>query len=61
MKSSGHKLKLRKRDSCTLKGIVSKNYRITAAKVTAELRTHPEDHVSTKKSPVRSSQIQYPQ
>jgi predicted transcriptional regulator len=49
MRNSGRKPKLRKRDHCTLKGTVSKNYRITAAKVTAELNIHLEDHVSTKK------------
>ena len=48
-RNSGYKQKLRKGDHCTLKGTVSKNYRITAAKVTAELNIHPEDHVSTKK------------
>ena len=48
-RNSDHKAKLRKRGHCTLKGTVSKNYRITAAKVTAELNIHPEDHVSTKK------------
>jgi hypothetical protein len=57
-RNSGHKPKLRKRDLCMLKGIVSKNYRIIAAKVTAEFSIHPENHVSTK-SPVRASQIHY--
>jgi len=37
---SGQKPKLSVRDRCTLKRIVSKNHRTTAAKVTAELNIH---------------------
>jgi len=44
----GAKPKLSERDCLTLKRIVSKNHRTTAAKVTAELNIHIEDPVSTK-------------
>jgi hypothetical protein len=36
------------KDRHTLRRIVSKNHRTTAAQVTAELNTHLEDPVSTK-------------
>jgi len=39
-RNSGQKSKLSARDCCTLKRIVSKNQRTTAAKVTAELNIH---------------------
>jgi hypothetical protein len=55
----GRKPKLSKMDRCTLKRIVSINYRTTAAKVTAELNIHLEDHFN-KNSLMRASQIQHP-
>ena len=48
-RNSGWKQKLSERDRRTLKRTVSKNHRITAAKLTAELIIHLEDAVSTKK------------
>jgi hypothetical protein len=45
--SSRGKPKLSERDRRILKGIVSKNHRTAAAKVTAELNIHLEDPVST--------------
>jgi transposase len=47
-RNSGRKPKLSERDCLTLKTIVSKNYRIAAAKLTAELNIHHEDPVSMK-------------
>jgi predicted transcriptional regulator len=47
-RNNGQQPKLRERDRCVLKRIVSKNHRITAAKVKAELNIHLEDPVSTK-------------
>jgi transposase len=49
-RNSGRKSTLTERDRHTLKRIVSKNHRTTAALVTAELNIHPEDTVSTKLS-----------
>ena len=49
-RNSGQKPKLSARDRCTLKRIVSKNHRTTAAKVTAELNILLVDPVSTKMS-----------
>jgi hypothetical protein len=46
--NSGRKSTLTERDRRTIRRIVSKNHRTTAAQVTAELNIHPEDHVSTK-------------
>jgi len=39
-RNSGQKPKLSEREHCTLKRIVSKNHRTTAAKVAAELNIH---------------------
>jgi hypothetical protein len=47
-RNSGRKSTLTERDRRTLKRIVSKNYRTTAAQVTAELNIHLYDPVSTK-------------
>jgi len=47
-KNGSQKSKLSKRDCSTLKRIVSNNQRTIAAKVTAELKIHLEDPVSTK-------------
>jgi transposase len=46
--NSGRKPKLSERDRNTLKRIMSKSHRTTAAKVTAELSIYCEDPVSTK-------------
>jgi hypothetical protein len=46
--NSGQKSTLTERDCCTLRRIVSKNHRTTAAQVTAELNIHLEDPVLTK-------------
>jgi len=56
---SGQKPKLSVRDRCTLKRIVSKNHRTTAAKVTAELNIHL-GRPFPQKSPTRASPIQHP-
>jgi hypothetical protein len=48
--NSGRKSTLTERDRRTLRRIVSKNRRNTAAQVTAELNIHQEDPVSTKLS-----------
>jgi len=45
---SGRKPKLSEMDRCALKRIVSINYRTAAAKVTAELNIHLEDHFNKK-------------
>ena len=58
-RNSCQKPKLSERDHCTLKRIVSKNHRSTAAKVTAELNNHLEDRIH-KNSLTRASQIQNP-
>jgi transposase len=47
-RNSGGKSTLTERDCRTLRRIVSKNHRTTAAQVTAELNMHLEDPVSTK-------------
>jgi transposase len=47
-RNSGQKPKLSERNHHTLKSIVSKSHRTTAAKVTAELNIQLVDHVSTK-------------
>ena len=47
-RNNGRKPKLSERDRRTLKRILSKNHRSTAAKVTAELSIHLEDRFSTK-------------
>jgi transposase len=47
-RNSDRKPKLSERDCCTLKTIVSKNHRIAAGTVTAELNIHHEDPVSIK-------------
>ena len=48
-RNGGQKPKLSERDHCTLKRIVSINHRSTAAKVTAELNIHLEDHFYKQK------------
>ena len=58
-RNSDQKPKLNERDHRTLKRIVSINHRSTAAKVTAELDIHLEDHFY-KNSLMRASQIQRP-
>ena len=58
-RNSDQKPKLNERDHRTLKRIVSINHRSTAAKVTAELDIHLEDHFY-KNSLMRASQIQHP-
>jgi hypothetical protein len=45
---SGQKSTLTERDRRTLRRIISKNHRTTAAQLTAELNIHLEDCVSTK-------------
>jgi len=47
-RNTGRKPKLIKRDRLILKGTISKNYRTTAAKVTAELNILVEDPGYTK-------------
>jgi hypothetical protein len=47
-RSTGRKSTLTERDRHTLRRIVSKNHRLTAAQVTAELYIHLEDPLSTK-------------
>jgi hypothetical protein len=47
-RNCGRQPKLSERDCHTLKRVVSKNHRITAAKVAAELSTHLEDAASAK-------------
>jgi hypothetical protein len=47
-RNSRGELKLTERDRRTLRRIVLKNHRTTAAQVTAELNIHLEDTVSTK-------------
>jgi hypothetical protein len=47
-RNSGQKPKLSERVHHTLKRIVSKNHRTTAANVTVELSVHLEDPVSTQ-------------
>jgi hypothetical protein len=47
-KNRGRKSTLTERGCRTLRRIVSKNHRITAAQVTAEPKIHLEDPVSTK-------------
>jgi hypothetical protein len=63
-RNSGHKPKLRQRDHCMLKGIVSKNYRITAAKVTAVfiLKTMFPQKKSSKSftNPLSTVELQFP-
>jgi hypothetical protein len=49
-RNSGLKSTLTERDCRTLRRIVSKNHRTTAAQVTAELNIYLEDPVSTKRS-----------
>jgi len=56
-RNSRRKPKLSERDRCTLKRVMSKNYRTTATKVTAELSIYLEDPVSTKNIPTRASQM----
>jgi hypothetical protein len=58
-RNSGWKPKLSERDRHTLKRIVSKNHRTTAAKVTAELSIYHEDcfHRNSSK---RASWIHHP-
>jgi hypothetical protein len=46
--NSGQKSTMIKRDCCTLRRTVSKNYRTTASQVTAKLNIHLEDPASTK-------------
>jgi hypothetical protein len=53
------KPKLSERDHCTLKRILSINHRSTAAKMTAELNIHLEDHCHNS-SLMSASQIQHP-
>jgi hypothetical protein len=45
-KNRGRKPKLNERNRRTLKRIMSKNHKTAAAKVTAKLNIHREDHVS---------------
>jgi transposase len=47
-RNSGRKSTLSERDHHTLRRIVSKNHKTTAAQVIAELNIHLEDPVSTK-------------
>jgi len=56
---NGWKMKLSEMDRCTLKRFVSINYRTAAAKVTAELNIHLEDHFN-KDSLRRASEFQHP-
>jgi hypothetical protein len=58
-RNSGWKPKLSARDCHTLKRIVSKNHRTTAAKVTAELSIYLED-CFYRNSPKRASWIHQP-
>jgi hypothetical protein len=58
-RNSGQKPKISERDCCTLQRIVSNNHRTTAARITADLIIHLEDH-SHKNSPMRASKIHYP-
>ena len=55
----GQKPKLSERDHHTLKRILSINHRSTAAKVTAELNIHLEDHCLNS-SLMSASQIEHP-
>jgi hypothetical protein len=47
-RNSGRKSTLTERELCTLRRIVSKNHRTTAAQATAELNIYLEDPVCTK-------------
>jgi hypothetical protein len=47
-RDSGRKSSLTEGDCCTLRRIVSKNHRTTAAQVIGELNIHLEDSVFTK-------------
>jgi transposase len=58
VRNSGWKSKVSEMDHHTLKSIVSKNNRTTAANVTTELSTLLEDSISTKTVRKRASQIQ---
>jgi len=58
-RNSGQKPKIGERDCCTLQRIVSNNHRTVAARITAELIIHLENH-SHKNSPMRASQIHHP-
>jgi len=53
-RNTGRKPKLIERDRRILKGIVSKNHRTAAAKVTAEINIHLEDRCH-KNSPTGAS------
>jgi hypothetical protein len=53
-RNTGRKPKLSERDRRILKGMVSKNHRTAAAKVTAELSIHLEDRFH-KNSPTGAS------